>query len=59
LQEIKEKVEFVRALESLEGLLLCGVEGTMLIPQVRPAHKYPNSPWEMNHPPGGDNAVCM
>jgi hypothetical protein len=31
----------------------------MLIPQVRPAHKYPNSPWEMIHPPGGDNAVCM
>jgi hypothetical protein len=31
----------------------------MLIPQVRPAHKYPNSPWEMSHPPGGDNAVCM
>jgi hypothetical protein len=32
---------------------------TLLIPQVRPAHKYPNSPWEMIHPPGGDNAVCM
>jgi hypothetical protein len=31
----------------------------MLIPQVRPAHKYRNSPWEMIHPPGGDNAVCM
>jgi hypothetical protein len=31
----------------------------LLIPQVRPAHKYPNSPWEMIHPPGGDNAVCM
>jgi hypothetical protein len=25
----------------------------MLIPQVRPAHKYPNSPWEMIHPPWG------
>jgi hypothetical protein len=25
----------------------------VLIPQVRPAHKYPNSPWEMIHPPGG------
>jgi hypothetical protein len=25
----------------------------LLIPQVRPAHKYPNSPWEMIHPPGG------
>jgi hypothetical protein len=33
--------------------------GILLIPQVRPAHKYPNSPWEMIHPPGGDNAVCM
>jgi hypothetical protein len=31
----------------------------LLIPQVMPAHKYPNSPWEMIHPPGGDNAVCM
>jgi hypothetical protein len=31
----------------------------LLIPQVRPEHKYPNSPWEMIHPPGGDNAVCM
>jgi hypothetical protein len=31
----------------------------LLIPQVRPAHKYPNSPWETIHPPGGDNAVCM
>jgi hypothetical protein len=27
------------------------------IPQVRPAHKYPISPWEMIHLPGGDNAV--
>jgi hypothetical protein len=25
----------------------------VLIPQVRLAHKYPNSPWEMMHPPGG------
>jgi hypothetical protein len=32
---------------------------SVLIPQVRRAHKYPNSPWEMIHPPGGDNAVCM
>jgi hypothetical protein len=24
----------------------------LLIPQVRPAQKYPNSPWEMIHPPG-------
>jgi hypothetical protein len=29
----------------------------MLIPQVRPAHKYSISPWEMIHLPGGDNAV--
>jgi hypothetical protein len=29
----------------------------MLIPQVRLAHKYPISPWEMIHPPGGDNPV--
>jgi hypothetical protein len=31
----------------------------MLIPQVRLVHKYPISPWEMIHPPGGDNPVCM
>jgi hypothetical protein len=31
----------------------------LLIPQVRPTHKYPISPWEMIHPPGGDNTVCM
>jgi hypothetical protein len=24
----------------------------LLIPQVRPAHKYPNSPWETIHLPG-------
>jgi hypothetical protein len=29
----------------------------LLIPQVRLAHKYPISPWEMIHPPGGDNPV--
>jgi hypothetical protein len=32
---------------------------SMLIPQVRLAHKYPISPWEMIHPPGKDNAVCI
>jgi hypothetical protein len=31
----------------------------MLIPQVRLAHKYPISPWEMIHPPVGDNALCV
>jgi hypothetical protein len=31
----------------------------VLIPHVRQAHIYPISPWEMIHPPGGDNAVCM
>jgi hypothetical protein len=31
----------------------------VVIPQVRPAHKYPIPPWEMIHLPGGDNAVCM
>jgi hypothetical protein len=35
------------------------IKKKMLIPQVRPAHKYPILPWEMIHPPGGDNAVCM
>jgi hypothetical protein len=31
---------------------------TLLIPQVRPAHKYPISLWEMIHLPVGDNALC-
>jgi hypothetical protein len=31
----------------------------VLIPQVRLVHKYPIPPWEMIHPPGGDNPVCM
>jgi hypothetical protein len=30
---------------------------SVLIPQVRPAHKYPISPMEMIHLPGGDNAA--
>jgi hypothetical protein len=34
-------------------------EEDVLIPQVRLAHKYPISPWEMIHPPGGDNPVCI
>jgi hypothetical protein len=29
----------------------------VLIPQVRLVHKYPISPWEMIHSPGGDNPV--
>jgi hypothetical protein len=36
------------------GPMLCH---TMLIPQVRLAHKYSIPPWEMIHLPGGDNAV--
>jgi hypothetical protein len=35
------------------------IDVTLLIPQVMPAHKYPNSPWETIHPPGGDNAECV
>jgi hypothetical protein len=31
----------------------------VLIPQVRPSHKYSISPWEMIHLPVGDNALCM
>jgi hypothetical protein len=30
---------------------------SLLIPQVRLEHKYPIFPWEMIHPPGGDNPV--
>jgi hypothetical protein len=38
-------------------LKVSGKPKGLLIPQVRPAHKYPISPWEMIHPPGGDNPV--
>jgi hypothetical protein len=31
----------------------------VLIPQVRLAHKYPISPWEMIHLHSGDNALCV
>jgi hypothetical protein len=37
----------------------CKRWGGMLIPQVRPAHKYLISPWEMIHLPVGDNALCI
>jgi hypothetical protein len=30
----------------------------LLIPQARPVHKYPISPWETIHLPLGDNALC-
>jgi hypothetical protein len=30
----------------------------LLIPQVRPVHKYPISPWETINVPLGDNALC-
>jgi hypothetical protein len=43
--------------EHLQNALLRTYE-LMLIPQVRPAHKYPISPWEMMHLPVGDNALC-
>jgi hypothetical protein len=33
------------------------IKKKLLIPQIRMAHKYPISPWEMIHPPGGDNPV--
>jgi hypothetical protein len=36
---------------------VAGTMAPMLIPQVRPSHKYPIYPWETIHLPGGDNAV--
>jgi hypothetical protein len=33
------------------------IDHQVLIPQLRLAHKYPISPWEMIHPPEGDNPV--
>jgi hypothetical protein len=41
------------------ALRRCALPWYLLIPQVRPAHKYPISPWEIIHPLGGDNAVFM
>jgi hypothetical protein len=43
--------------QSLEATTKTEMKRLMLIPQVRQAHKYPNSPWEMIHLPGGDNAA--
>jgi hypothetical protein len=37
--------------------LIDGAKPYLLIPQVTLAHKYPISPWEMIHHPGGDNPV--
>jgi hypothetical protein len=34
-----------------------GIRDSTLQGEVRPAHKYSISPWEMIHLPGGDNAV--
>jgi hypothetical protein len=39
-------------------LLHCSHDLFLLIPQLRPAHKYPIFPWEMIRLPRGDNAVC-
>jgi hypothetical protein len=41
----------------LASVEIRGEGSFLLIPQVRLAHKYPISPWEMIHPPGGDNPV--
>jgi hypothetical protein len=40
-------------------LALLGFPVWLLIPQVRLAQKYPIPPWEMIHPPGEDNPVCI
>jgi hypothetical protein len=53
-QYIIRWVEFICTLFPVNLLL----SQNMLIPQVRPTNKYPIPPWEMIHPPGGDNAVC-
>jgi hypothetical protein len=47
-KERKEDTQYVTGLTEIY----------LLIPQVRPAHKYPNSPWEMIHLPVGDNSLC-
>jgi hypothetical protein len=39
--------------------VVAGITTAVLIPQVRMAHKYPNSHWETIQPPGGDNAECV
>jgi hypothetical protein len=46
-QEGKERVRLTVGGDILDYF------GDVLIPQARPAHKYPNAPWEMMHPPWG------
>jgi hypothetical protein len=53
------EVKDVKQKSAKESMKTFNTGGKLLIPQVRPAHKYPISPWEMIHSPGGDNAVCM
>jgi hypothetical protein len=59
LKHPQPDVPFATIGEDTLSALATLAELFMLIPQVRMAHKYPNSPWEMIHPPGGDNAVGM
>jgi hypothetical protein len=49
-ERVKRVLDYVTAYQARGQVLL--------IPQVRPAHKYPISPWEMIHLPLGDNALC-
>jgi hypothetical protein len=48
---------FPRSLHYINDKTSDSLLAVLLIPQVRPAHKYPISPWEMIHLAGGDNAV--
>jgi hypothetical protein len=64
LSDLSESVgrqmkELKEMMSSFINSRLIPTRGSLLIPQVRLVHKYPISPWEMIHPPGGDNPVCM
>jgi hypothetical protein len=55
---VRPDIEFMpEAEDPADGCETVDQEMTVLIPQVRPAHKYPIFPWEMIHLPGGDYAV--
>jgi hypothetical protein len=53
---VTKLIEYLTMTKYIRFMIL--IHDPMLIPQVRPARKYPIPPWEMIHFPGEDNAVC-
>jgi hypothetical protein len=51
-----ENAAVVHTEEQMAEATIGALANLVLIPQVRQAHKYPISPWEMMHLPVGDDA---